>query len=91
MLQAYGPFGSIGAPLLSYASQRLGLDRATTAEVLLQYLLTCCDSLVVKSENSERIRRNFNCLQYSVPEVLMQELDDMDDEKHYCWDPQAVL
>ncbi|EER13726.1 aldo-keto reductase, putative [Perkinsus marinus ATCC 50983] len=33
LLQAYGPFGSIGAPLLSYASQRLGLDRATTAEL----------------------------------------------------------
>ncbi|KAM7278109.1 hypothetical protein ACFE04_005243 [Oxalis oulophora] len=80
-LSGYAPLGRndiLKNPIIVMISEKLG---KSPAQVALRWGLQMGHSVVPKSSNEDRLKENFNILDWSLPEDLLAKLSDIKQEK----------
>lgn len=90
-LQAYTSLGS-GHLIQQQEVQAVAAQcNRTASQVLLRWALQQEVGVIPKSTNPKRIVENFKLFDFELSPQAMKELDALHCDKHYCWDPRAVV
>mmetsp|Transcript_9395 Transcript_9395/g.17624 ORF Transcript_9395/g.17624 Transcript_9395/m.17624 type:complete len:193 (+) Transcript_9395:1161-1739(+) len=88
---AYSPLGTgllVDNPTVIRISEKLG---RTPAQVLLRWGLQKDICVIPKSITKERIVGNSQVFDFEIEESDMAELDELEDDHHFCWNAAHVL
>ncbi|GFN83434.1 alcohol dehydrogenase [NADP(+)] [Plakobranchus ocellatus] len=93
-LQAYSSLGTSSAenklikdPKVMEISQQV---QKSPAQVLLRWAVQQQIGVLPKSTNPSHIAENIDVFSFSLSEDQMAQLSGLDQQTHYCWDPQQV-
>jgi diketogulonate reductase-like aldo/keto reductase len=62
----------------------------STAQILLRWALQHDVVVIPKSANSRHIRENAQVFDFAISADDMRALDDLDENRRYCWDPTGI-
>jgi len=93
-VQAYSSIGSRSGckELLSDPTVMKVADyhNKTCAQVLLRWAIEHGMSVIPKTSNLDHLRENMEIFDFSLTPEQIQELDNLDKHKHYCWNPEDI-
>ncbi|KFM66407.1 putative reductase, partial [Stegodyphus mimosarum] len=62
----------------------------TAAQVLLRWAIQHGMSVIPKTSNLGRLKENMDIFDFSLTSEQMQKLDNLDQQKHFCWNPDDI-
>lgn len=90
VLTAYSPLtrGEMlnDPPLLTLAHKH----QKTTAQILIRWALQQQIVVLPKSVNQSRIQQNAEVFDFALSDAEMQTLNQLNQDRHFCWDPSDV-
>ncbi|GBG84707.1 hypothetical protein CBR_g39083 [Chara braunii] len=64
--------------------------KRTPAQVLLRWGLQHGHVVIPKSVSKERIFRNFDLFDFEIQDVDMAALNELNEDRHFCWNPNEI-
>ncbi|RUS87788.1 hypothetical protein EGW08_004453 [Elysia chlorotica] len=93
-LQAYSSLGTSNTENLLIKDPRVkeisAQCKKSTAQVLLRWAVQQQIGVLPKSTNPVHIAENIDVFSFTLSEEQMAVLSQLDQQKHYCWDPASV-
>jgi len=90
VVEAYAPLGKaryFDHPVIEKLADK---HMKTPAQILLRWGLQHDMVLIPKTGNKLRIEENTKFFDFSLSEEEMKELNGLDEDRHYCWNPYKV-
>lgn len=95
VLQAYSSLGAangvsaiLGEPVIVDIANKC---QKTPAQVVLRWALQLGIAVIPKSTKPERIEENSKLFDFSLSEDQIASISGLNQNKHYCWDPTAIV
>lgn len=94
-VQAYSSLGA-STGCMELMSNKVIQDIAkchskSPSQVLLRWAVENSLSIIPKTSQIDRLHENANIFDFSLTENEMQQLNDLDRDCHYCWDPKHIV